>query len=193
MRDPFNETYALSVRARYFLILLICMVIVIAVYWQVILPQSRELIVSRQQGKQLNTQLQHLLYQEMSLEEIMVQFPGTKSALDEGQKKFIKYDDRDKLLKEMIAIARRDHLQVNLSYAGLAVNENNYIRQPCKIVATGDYPHMSRLIEQIANLPWTVVVKNFSIARLASSDIYSGVMEVDVYYMKETARQTVIQ
>ena len=193
MKDPFSQVYLLPARVRYFFIFLIFMVIIVAGYWQVILPQHRELGEIRQQGKYLSAQLQALFYQEFSLEEKMEALPQMKFDLNEGQKKFIKYNDRDKLFMEMRAIAKRDHLQSDLSCPGKVVLGGYYVRQPCRMVATGEYSQLSRLIAQIANLPWTVVVKNYSLTRFGSTAVYTGVLALDVYYSKESASRSTIR
>ena len=60
-----------SIRLRYFLIVLICTMIVMAGYWQDILPLRHELVLSKQQEQQFLQQLQKLYYQEILLEEKM--------------------------------------------------------------------------------------------------------------------------
>jgi len=179
-----HAIYLLPARLRYFLIALICMIIVIFVYWQDILPLKRAFAVSQQQEKQLIQQLQKLSYQEMSLEEKMAQLPETKMMLSEWQKKFIKHSDVNKLLKEIISISKRDKLQVKLFDAAPVSQENRYLKQPLKIILVGEYAQTTHFIEQIAHLPWTVVVESFALSRLLpdkTSRLFLTELELNVY------------
>src|SRR5579872_2974078 len=135
-----------SIRLRYFLIVLICTMIVMAGYWQDILPLRHELVLSKQQEQQFLQQLQKLYYQEILLEEKMGELPETKSKLNEWQKKFIKQDDMSKLLNEIMAISKRDQLQIKFFDAESIIQENNYVKQPFKIILVGDYSHIAQFV-----------------------------------------------
>ena len=172
-----------STRVHYFLILFICTIIVIAVYWQDIFPLRRELVLSKQQEQQFIQQLQKLYYQEILLEEKMGELPETKSKLNEWQKKFIKQDDMSKLLNEIMAISKRDQLQIKFFDAESIIQENNYVKQPFKIILVGDYSHIAQFVEEVGSLPWTVVVGNFSLSRL-SDKTYSTELNFYIYYYK---------
>ncbi len=164
---------------------LVCAVILILVYWQDILPLKRELVFSKQQEKLLTEQLQNLYYQETSLEEKMGELPEANTTLNEWQKKFIKYSDSSKLLKEVVIISKKDNLQVR-SFDSISLNyENNYWKQSFKMVLIGDYGQIAQFIEQIGNLPWTVVVGNFSLSRLfpnETSQLFSTELELSLLY-----------
>jgi len=195
-----NEIYSLPATSRYFLIALICAIIMIAVYWQDILPLRQALAVSHQQEKQLTAQLQKLYSRENVLEEKMGALPETKAMLNEWQKKFIKQGDMNKLLKEIIAISKRDKLRLTVFDPGLVMQVNvidgatpvrvqlsqgqHYFKQSFKVALEGSYAQTARFIEQITNLPWTVVVGNFSLNKLPVEDMYSIQMLMYVYYLK---------
>ena len=183
MKNPFNEIYLLSARRQFFVIVLICAIIAMAGYWLAIFPLQNKLALTKQQGQQLTQLLQKLYYQEFSLEEKMSQLPETKILLNEGQKKFIKYNDMNKLLNEIIAISKRDKLQIKSFSSENAIAENNYLKQPFKIILQGDYLQTAQFIEEIANLPWTVVIGNFSLAKISSENIYSTEFQFFVYYL----------
>ncbi len=169
-------------RWRYVLIGLICLPMIVLFYWQDILPLRQELLIKQQQEKQLMSELQQLYSQENSLEGSMAQLPQTKTLLNEWQKKFIKYSDINKLLNEIIAISKRNQLKIKLFESGAVAPENNYAKQSFKIVLVGDYMHATQFIEQMANLPWIVVVGNFSLAKLSSAE-YSTELQFYVYYL----------
>lgn len=179
-----DEIYSLPIMHRYFFIILLCMIVGILIYWQDILPLRHELVLGGQQEKKLTQQLQKLYYQELLLEEKMSEMPMTKMNLMEWQKKFIKQVDINKLLKEIIAISKRDKLQITLFNSGFIIQKNNhYMKQPFKMVVTGHYAEIARFIEQIANLPWTVVIGNFSLSKISADETYSTEMELSVYYL----------
>lgn len=181
-----SEIYSLPAPSRYFLIALICAIMVIAVYWQDILPLRQALAVSHQQEKQLTAQLQKLYSEENVLEEKMAALPETKAMLNEWQKKFIKQDDMNKLLKEIVAMSKRDKLQITLLTASPPTSRglSGVWAQPFKIGLVGSYAQTTRFVEQIANLPWTVVVGKFSLVKLVTDDKYAIQMELFVYYLK---------
>ncbi len=170
-------------KERYLLITFLIMVMVMLFYWQDILPLKKQLSLYRWQEIQFTRQLQRLYYQEMLLEGKMADMPETKFALNEWQKKFIKQNDINKLIKEIIAISQRDKLQITVLRVGSAARENNYTKQPLNMVLLGDYAKISRFAEQIANLPWTVVIGDFSLAKTAQDNNYSAEMALYIYYL----------
>jgi Tfp pilus assembly protein PilO len=184
MHNNFNEIY-LSARMRYFFIFLVCTMIVIAGYWQDILPLRQELGRVKLQEQQLSMQLQKLSYQEISLEEKMGELPAAKSKLNEWQKKFIKQSDMDKLLKEIMAISKRDKLQIKFFNSGAVTEENNYVKQSFKMGLVGDYASVARFVDEVANLPWTVVVGDFSLTSLLLNKLYSTELEIYVYSLNK--------
>lgn len=171
--------------ARHFFIALICIVITVIIYWQDILPLRKKLIFTHIQEKELNQQLQKMYYQEVSLEEKMSEIPETKMRLNLEQKKFIKYRDLDKLLKEIVAISKRDQLQIKLFDSLAVLQENVYLKRSFKIVLVGNYSNIARFIEQIANLPWTVVIGHFSLSKILVDETYSTELLFYVYYLNE--------
>lgn len=187
MNKHFNGIYLLSTRSRYFLIALICTMTVLVVYWQDILPLKQEFAFTKVQEKQLSLQLQKLYFQENRLEEKMGELPATKYKLNEWQKKFIKQTDMNKLLKEIIAISKRDKLQVKFFDSGSIREENNYLKQSFKIGLVGDYSNVAQFVEEVANLPWTVVILNFSLAHLELNKTYFTEIEFYVYSIKVLA------
>ncbi|HSW69059.1 MAG TPA: type 4a pilus biogenesis protein PilO [Gammaproteobacteria bacterium] len=180
-----NKFKRILIRWHYLLIMFVCASVVVFVYLQDILPLRRELISGREQREQLRQQLQKLYYQETSLEEKMAKLPETKIMLNEWQKKFIKYSDSDKLLKEIIAVSKRDHLQIKSLNSSALGRENDYLKQSFKIVLEGDYQQVAHFIGQLGNLPWTVVIGSFSLSRLLSDagQLFSGELEFSVYYL----------
>ncbi len=172
---------------RYFLVFFICVLTAVLVYWQDIFPLQRELALNKQQEKQLAQQLKALYVQGVSLEEKMGQLPETQNLLNEWQKKCIKQSDLDKLLKEIAATGKRDKLQIKLLSSQAIIQENHYLKQPVKILLTGDYLQTAQFIEHLASLPWTVVVGDFSLARESSSEtgqFFSTDILFYVYYFK---------
>lgn len=169
-------------RQHYFLITFISLIIIILIYCQDILPLRKELAFSYSQEKKLTQQLRGLYYQEMLLEGKMADIPGTKTTLSEWQKKFIKQDDINKLIGEIIAICKRDKLQIKLFNAGLTAKENNYTKQPLTLILSGNYGQISRFVEQIANLPWTVMVGDFALSKQSEDENYLTQMELYIYY-----------
>lgn len=170
-------------RARYWGVPLICAVIVVLAFWKVLLPTGREWLLAKQQEQVLRRQLQTLYQKGISLEEEMAQIPRTRSALSEWQKKFIKYDDMNKLSKEIMAMGKRDQLQVLSFYPNSSVmKEKNYFRQSFRMTLNGSYTQIAHFIEQVATLPWTVVVGNFLLARV-SDEVCSVEMVLYVYYL----------
>ncbi len=161
----------------------ICAGVMALGFWKVLLPEAREWVFAKKQEQMLQRQLQTLYQKEIALEEEMAQIPRTKSALSEWQKKFIKYDDINKLSNEIMAMGKRDQLQVLSFYPDSSVMlENNYFRQSFKMTLNGNYRQIARFIEQIAALPWTVVVGNFSLV-IASFETCSAGIVLYVYYL----------
>src|SRR5437879_5577436 len=189
MNHFFKEIDLFPARWRYFLIMLICLPIIVLFYWQDILPLRQELLTIQQQEQQLTSELQKLYNQENSLEGKMAELPQTRTLLNEWQKKFIKFGDIDKLLREIIAISKRNKLIIKLFDAEAVIQESSYVKQPFKIALVGDYKHTTQFIEQMASLPWTVVIGNFSLVK-TSSDEYTTDLEFYVYYFKNTSPES---
>jgi Tfp pilus assembly protein PilO len=180
MKNRFNALYFLSAQWRYFLIILLSAIILMAGYWKIILPLEHTLFLAKQQEMQINHQLQKLYTDEIFLSVTMAKIPQTKNALNEWQKKFIKYDDMGKLLKEILAMAKRNQLEVQSFRSDSDFLENKYIRRSFELSINGSCMHIAKFIEHIVHLPWTVIVENFSLAAL-SPDNASAELVLSVY------------
>ena len=108
-----------------------------------------------------------------------------ESMLDDWQTKFIKYADRDKLLEEMAAMSERNHLQIKSVHSGAVILENNYLRQSFRMELLGEHAEIAEWIAEMANLPWMVVMKNFSLANVLPDQKYLASVEFSIFYLKE--------
>ena len=158
-------------------------------YWQDILPLKQRLLTSQQNEEKLTRQLHELVYQELALEDKMGQLPATKARLTEWQKRFIKKNDLNTLLKEIVALGKLDNLRVQLFTLTVPNQERNYVKQPIKVGVIGDYNQITHFINHIASLPWLVVVGNFLLLKVPSDSIaplFSAELEFDIYYLTST-------
>jgi len=89
-----------------------------------------------------------------------------------------------RLFKEMIAICKRNQLNILLFQIEPALKENNFFKQPIQIMLVGNYVSIMHFVNQIAHLPWTVTVGNFSLKTILDNqnNLYSAQFKFYIYY-----------
>ncbi|MEO8401879.1 MAG: type 4a pilus biogenesis protein PilO [Gammaproteobacteria bacterium] len=179
------------IESRLFLkgmIAMICGIILFCGYWFDIAELKNQLNVSETVELTLKKEINSLLYAQVYLEENNAELPQIKAMLKEWQAKLIKSKDLLSLLKQIIRTGRANNLHINFFTSDPEVKEDNYFKTPFKLMVVGDYMQTANFIYQVANLPWIVVVGDFTVAKMyqdTRSKLFSTELNLEVYYLKK--------
>ncbi len=172
---------------RALLILLVCGIMLYAGYYVDIAALQKQLAVSQQEEKSIKQEIDTLLYRQLALEERLAEFPVVKRKLDEWQRKFIKAKDLRQLLNEILAMGKTEKLQFHFFGPSRAVKEDTlYGKLPFRVAVLGGYIETAHFINQVAHLPWLVVIGDFTLVKFLQNDtqtLFATELVLDIYYL----------
>jgi type IV pilus assembly protein PilO len=194
-----NNMHEWPIITRCILIALVCVIVFyFGNKWDLVALQKK-LQISKTEENDLKLQYASVIKKQMAAKVQVLHFNDMRVLLNEWQKRLIAYNELPDLLNQILKIGNNNSLYFNLFDPGEAIVDNNYMKVPIKVVAAGTYHQLADFISQLANLPWIVVVDNFTLsnenttevlgAKMAetanSQNLLTLDMTLDVYYKPE--------
>src|SRR3990167_9884979 len=167
----------------YLQIILICSMLLYVGYHFDIAPLRKQLAMQQKKAKTIRKETSTLLYKQLTLEQQAMELPETKKILDEWQKKMIKSTHLKELLNQITTIGKNEKLQFNFFTQAKKIKENDYIKLPLYLSVVGPYEKTAHFINQVAHLPWMVIVGDFTVSRLWQEGLFATELVLDIYYL----------
>ena len=164
---------------------LICCGVIGWSYIGVILPIREQLVASRQVGQQLARELTAQSIQQVSLENDIAELPALRDRLNSWRMQMILQPDVPRLLQEMAKMGKASHLHFRAFILGNVLYEKWYATLPLSVEMTGEYAAMANFIEQMAELPWIVSIKQFDVTRQSKGNRYTCHARFEIYLSRK--------
>jgi Tfp pilus assembly protein PilO len=100
----------------------------------------------------------------------IAKLPQIEAMLKEWQSKLIPHDKVPEVMNDILKIGADDNIYFSLFNPEDEVADGVYEKIPIKIIAVGDYYHLSSFISQIANMPWLVVIGDLLVSNENKND-----------------------
>ncbi len=162
------------------LLSLVCAILFIVGYQFDIFPLESRLLTAQQTHSLLKKQLHAVDAEQFLLEEKMARLPEVKNLLTTWQSHSIRERDLTDLIKIILKMSRAHHLQMNYINAGEKQVQGQSVWIPVNVIAVGEYGPLNQFIAEIAELPWLVMVDDFTVTVMDESH-YSAEMQLRVY------------
>src|SRR3990167_3336316 len=159
----FNNIHEWPIMTRVIMIAFICLIVFFIGYKWDIAALQKKLSLAETQEKDLKLQYENVIKKQLEANAQVSHFNEMRIVLTEWQKKLISYNDLPELLNQVLKIGNNNALYFSLFDPAPAVEANNYEKLPINIIAAANYHQFADFLSQIANLPWIVVIDNFTI------------------------------
>lgn len=151
--------------AKFFVIGMFCALILYMGYFFDITNLARTLRGIKQQELDVKQQFITVFNQQSVLEGDVAALPKLKDLLINWQRKLIQPSALPELLNEILKIGTSNQVQFNLFTPLSEEKEGIYNKVPIKVVIVGGYNQIAGFISQVANMPWIVVIGNFTLSK----------------------------
>ena len=152
--------------AKLFVIGMFCALIIYMGYFLDITNLVRTMRGIKQQELDVKQQFLSVFHQQSILEGDVAALPKLKALLISWQKKLVQPAALPELLNEILKMGTSNQLQFNLFTPLPEVKEGIYTKVPIKVVIVGGYNQVAGFVSQVANMPWIVVIGDFTIAKM---------------------------
>lgn len=119
----------------------------------------------------LNQQIELVIGKQNKMKNAVASLDESKRTLNQLQKQVINYNDIPQLLNEILKIGANEQIHFSLFSPDKDVSANAYFKIPIHILAVGSYHQLADFISQVANLPWIVVIGDFTISNDYKNDV----------------------
>lgn len=160
----FNNIHEWPIVTRCIVIALVCVVVFYIGYKWDIAALQKKLQTSHSEESNLKLEYESIIKKQSDAKIKLAHFNESRVLLNEWQKKLITYNQLPELLNQILKIGNNNSLYFSLFEPGEAVNDNHYQKIPIKVIAAANYHQIADFVSQIANLPWIVVIDNFTIS-----------------------------
>ena len=171
LKVNFNNIHEWPIMTRVVMIALICLIVFFIGYKWDIAALQKKLSLAETQEKDLKLQYENVIKKQLEANAQVIHFNEMRIVLTEWQKKLISYNDLPELLNQVLKIGNNNALYFSLFDPAPAVEANNYEKLPINIIAAANYHQFADFLSQIANLPWIVVIDNFTITNDNKDDV----------------------
>lgn len=171
MKLKLNNVYDWPMGLRIAIVFGIALIVFLFGYWWDLGALSDELAHSKNQESELKLQFESGVRREKKLDEELLRFDQMRSVLIAWKKKIINHSQLPEALNEILKIGGVNGLYFTLFSPGEESKEAEYRRLPIKAIVVGDYHQIGSFLSQVANLPWIVVIGDFSITNETKADV----------------------
>lgn len=166
-----NNIHEWPLATRCVVIALLCVVVFYIGYKWDIASLQKKLQTTQAEESDLKLQYQAVIKKQMAARAELTYFNEIGVLLTQWQQKLIRYNEIPELLNQILKIGNNNSLYFSLFDPGDATDDNHYQKIPIKIIAVATYHQLADFISQIANLPWIIVIDNFSISSDNKNDV----------------------
>ena len=147
-----------------------CMAFYAGYRWDILSMQERIENIQREEGD-LKQQYELAVSKEALIRNQTNQVVQLKQLLAVWKSQLIKKSELPEILNEILKIGANNQLAFTLFNPGPESKVGAYIQKPIKIIAVGGYHQLANFISQVANLPWIIVVGNFTLSKDNRSEL----------------------
>lgn len=166
-----NNIYDWPLTTRGLIIGLICAVVIYCGYLWDLSALKERLITVQQDEQNIKQNLELVIKKQVSLKEEISRLSQSQDMLNQWQKKLIHYSELPNVLNEILKVGASNHLHFSLFNPGAEILSDDYFKVPIKVIAVGSYHQLADFISQVANMPWIIVISNFSITNEVKTDV----------------------
>lgn len=167
----FKNIYEWPLITRILIIGLVCAVVFYLGYWLDTSSLNEDLENTQRKEEDIKEQLKLVISKEEMTKNELSQFDMLEKLLSQWQKRMITYSELPEILNQILKIGATNHLHFSLFNPGQEVKEGSYLKVPIKVIAVGSYHQLGDFISQVANLPWIVVVGDFTLSKENKNDV----------------------
>jgi Tfp pilus assembly protein PilO len=152
-------------KSRMIAIGVICAAVICFIYYFELSFVLAKLHSARSEETELKQGLEAAIKKQAKLQANLASYKDVKAQYDAWQNKFITDDALLELLNDILKIGAKNKLIFNSFDPGDKIADGNYFKIPIIIKVAGDYSGFASFLSQVANLPWTVAIRKFTINR----------------------------
>lgn len=168
----FKNIHEWPLITRILIIGLICAVVFYLGYWWDVSNLNERLVNTEHQEQDIKDQLKLVITKEEKTKSDLSQFAKLEKLLKQWQNTLINYSELPEILNQILKIGATNHLYFSqFNPAQEVKEEQHYLKVPIKVVVVGSYHQIADFISQVANLPWIVVVGDFTISKENKNDV----------------------
>ncbi len=159
-----KQLYALPLKTRLLIVVLLFAIVFYIGYAWDLAGLKTKIANNHQQEDTIKQQLALVISQEEATKHFVSELWNFQSSLNRWKKKLITHVQLPELLNEILKYGSGNHIYFDLFNPGDETMEQQYVKIPIKVIAIGTYHQLADFISQVANMPWIVVVSNFTIS-----------------------------
>ena len=197
-----NTIYEWPIMTRGLIILLLCAVVFYLGFYLDLSSMNNKLTSEKNTENDLKQQIKLVVDKESQVTHSLSRFDAMTTLQQQWQKSIINHANLPELLNEILKIGANNNLHFSHFSPGNPIKEGSYLKIPIKIVVAGDYHQVSSFMSQIANLPWIVVIGNFSLSTQNKAEVLGAelakeadtqkwlttLLQLEVYYIAEKSK-----
>lgn len=124
-----------------------------------------------QEELDLKEQLQMVIKKEADLKHELTSEPKIKAILTEWKSKLINPKNLSTLMNDILKIGADNHIFFTLFNPTPEIASDKYHKIPVKVIAVGSYNQLAAFISQVANMPYLVVINQFTFSNENKADV----------------------
>jgi type IV pilus assembly protein PilO len=166
-----NNIYEWPMTTRYLVVGLICAIVFYLGYGWDISALKTQIANAQAKEDELKSQLTFVINKQIKIEREAAQLPKMQASLVEWQKKLINYADLPELLNQILKLGGNNQLHFSQFNPGAEKKVDIYLKVPIKVIVVGGYHQLASFVSQVANMPWIVVVGDFTLSKENKNDV----------------------
>lgn len=195
----FKNIYFWPLSLRIVFVVLISMLIFAMVYFWHISSLIEKFNATQQTERELKEKLHQTLIKQNKLIIETAQFVYLQSEYNQWQQRIIHHSKLPELLNEILKIGANNHIEISAFNPQKEVKTGAYSKVAINVIAVGSYHQLANFISNIAQLPWIVVINNFTIsnenknsvlgaslaAKASTDNLLTAELTLEVYHSAE--------
>lgn len=166
-----KNIYEWPLVTRSLIIGLICAVFFYLGYLLDITDLDKELNNSKDKANDLKQQIQLIIEKQNIIKNEVSHLGQSKLMLNQLQKQIVNFNNIPQLLNEILKLGANNQLHFSLFSPEKDASANTYYKLPIHVIVVGSYHQLAGFLSQVANLPWIVVIGDFTISNNFKNDV----------------------
>lgn len=166
-----KNIYEWPLVTRALIIGLVCAIVFYLGYLFDITDLAKKLTSSTEKYNDVKQQIHMVIEKENIIKNEVIHLGRSKNLLNQLQNQLINYRDIPQLLNEILKLGANNQIHFSLFSPEKNSSQNNYFKMPIHIIAVGSYHQLAQFMSEIANMPWIVVIGEFTFSNDFKNDV----------------------
>jgi len=163
-KASFVKFYEWTTFFRVIFLVLVCSAIFYGFYFFDILSLTQDYNNNEQKYSDIMASIQSTIKKQISIKNEINHFVQQQSLFAQWQQKIVSSSNIPSYINQLLKIGSDNNLHFDSFVPGTKIKEKLYIKTPIKITGEGNYHQIANFISNVANMPFLVLIGDFSIS-----------------------------